>query len=100
MQRDLKTTWPGTPSALDFRREQGILTFAFVKAFVAIEPMPGPIAWQDLEQSCKRSWLWPDAEKTLKRHSQHFVVTLESELAPRERAILLTKVCASVLVNC
>jgi hypothetical protein len=100
MQRDLKTTWPGTPSALEFRREQGILTFSFGKAFVAIALMPGPIAWQDLEERCNRSWLWPDAEKTLKRHSQHFVLTLESELAPRERAILLTKVCASALVNC
>lgn len=100
MQRDLRSTWPGTPAALDFRREQGILTFHFGKSFVAIALMPGPIAWQDLEERSKRSWLWPEAEKTLKRHSQHFVITLESELGPRERAILLTKVCASVLVNC
>lgn len=100
MQRDLKSTWPGTPPATDFKREQGILTFALGKAFVAIALMPGPIAWEDLEKRAQRSWLWPEAEKTLKRHTQHFVVTLESELSPRDRAVLLTKVCASALANC
>jgi hypothetical protein len=100
MQRDLKSTWPGTPLAVDFKREQGILTFTLGKAFVAIALMPGPIAWEDLEKRCKRSWLWPDAAKDLKGHSQHFVLTLESETSARDRAILLTKVCASVLANC
>lgn len=100
MQRDLKSTWPGTPLAIDFKREQGILTFNLGKSFVAIALMPGPIAWQDLERRCERSWLWPDAEKTLKRHTQHFVLTLDSDLSSRDRAILLTKVCASVLTHC
>lgn len=100
MQRDLKTTWPGTPAAVDFKREQGILTFGLGKAFVAIALMPGPISWEDLEKRCKRSWLWPEAEKDLKGHTQHFVLTLDSELSSRDRAILLTKVCASVLAHC
>jgi hypothetical protein len=100
MQRDLKTTWPGTPTAVDFKREQGILTFGLGKSFVAIALMPEPISWEDLAKRSKHSWLWPDAEPTLKRHSQHFVLTLESENASRERAISLTKICASVLANC
>jgi hypothetical protein len=100
MQRDLKSTWPGTPLATDFKREHGILTFALGKAFVAIALMPGPIFGEDLKNRAERSWLWPEAEKSLKNQTQHFIVTLESESSPRDRAVLLTKVCASVLANC
>jgi Domain of unknown function (DUF4261) len=100
MERDLKATWPGTPLPVEFRREKGILTFNMGQAFVAIALMPGAITGKVSETRFKQSWLWPNVEEDLKRHQQHFAVTLESDAAPRERAILLTKLCASVLANC
>lgn len=100
MQRDVKTTWPGTPPPVDFRREKGILTFKMGNAFVAIALMQEPIPWRDLEPQCKAAWLWPDAAATLRRHTQHFALTLESEASARERAAKLTKICAAVLAHC
>lgn len=100
MQRDLITTWAGTPAPTGIAREKGILTFQMGKAFVAIALMPASMVSKDAAGRLKRSWLWPNVEQDLQKHQQHFAVTLESELGPRERAILLTKVCASVLAHC
>jgi hypothetical protein len=100
MQRDVRSTWVGTPPPVDFHREKGILTFKMGNAFVAIALMQEPIPWRDIERQCKEAWLWPNAEDALKRHTQHFALTLESDSPPRDRAAKLTKVCAAVLAHC
>src|SRR5262245_44009644 len=38
--------------------------------------MPAPIPWDSLEGPCSTARWWPDAEKKLRNHTHHFIVSL------------------------
>ncbi len=59
--------------------------------------MPAPIPWGDLEGPCRTTLFWPDAEKELRNHTHHFIVSLMGGRGiPLERHIWCTKFVAAV----
>lgn len=97
IQRDLSETWPSLPEVGLLSKDDQALAFDVSDSWVAIAHMPAPIPWGDLEGPCATSWIWPNAEADLKKHTAHVIVTVSSEEEPIERAKLLTQVCASIL---
>lgn len=97
---DLAATWPTLPKATELGEKDGTVSFSVGPGLVAMGLMPAPIPWSDLEGPCATSWLWPKAAEELKKHKQHFIVTVMGEQPAIERAKLLTQVVAAVLATC
>jgi len=100
MQRDLTTTWPDLPAVGNVARKDRMFAFTIGDLDVIVKHVPEPIPWQDLEGPCAASWLWPDAANVLQTHKTHFIVTVHGEVAPIERARLLTQTTAATLAAC
>src|SRR5688572_18050585 len=100
IQRDLETTWPDLPPPGRAAKKGRTFAFSIGEADVIITHTPNPIPWPDLEPACQDNWLWPDADKVLKSHSSHLVISVSSEDSPRDRAMLLTQAVAAILVAC
>lgn len=65
-----------------------------------ISLMPAPIPWSDLEGPCVTAWHWNQAEEIMRSHKFHYLVSLmpkNKEVTEVERALILTKIIASVL---
>ena len=63
--------------------------------------MPAPIPAAEFESIYNYSYLWKDAEKEIKEHTQHAIVSLLGSNTPAvERYSLLSKVNASILRTC
>jgi hypothetical protein len=73
------------------------MAFRVGEADVIMGLMPAPIPWSDLEGPCQTSWIWPDAAQAMKSHTQHLIVTVNSETSPIDRARLLTQVIAAII---
>jgi hypothetical protein len=59
--------------------------------------MPAPIPWGDLEGPCETTLFWRDAEKKLRNHTHHLIVSLMGGPGtPLERHIWFTKFVAAV----
>jgi hypothetical protein len=97
IQRELKTTWPDIGSIEAAEEGEGTLAFRVGESDVIMGLMPAPIPWGDLEGPCQTSWIWPDAAEAMKKHAQHLIVTVSSEVSPLERARLLTQVVAAII---
>lgn len=60
-----------------------------------------PIPWDQLEGPCKTAILWPDAEKMLKKHKAHLIVTLTNcNESIANKYIYLTKIVAALSKVC
>lgn len=97
LKEDLQTTWPSLPPVSDPQVQDTNLSMTIGDADVIIAHMPVPIPWSDLEGACQLSWLWKDAEATMRGHTTHAIVTVLSDASPVERAKLLTQVTAALL---
>jgi hypothetical protein len=100
IKHHLAAAWPTLPPANDLKKEENTLSFDIGDQVVIMGLMPAPIPWSDLEGPCATSWLWPDADKVLKQHKNHLVVTVSSEATALKRAAMLTMVCAAILKTC
>jgi hypothetical protein len=61
-------------------------------------PMPAPIPWGDLEGPCQTARWWPEAEEEMRKHTNHFIVSLMGGPdGPLDRHIWLTKFVAAVM---
>lgn len=81
------------------QRQDNTLSFKLGSAEVILGLMPGPIPWEDLEDPCKTSRLWPDATQVLRPHAAHLVVSVRGDLDPLMRIVRLTQVTAAVIAN-
>ena len=68
---------------------------------IVIGLIPAPIPDEEFESMYSYSYLWKDAEKEVKKHTQHAIVSvLADNTSAVERYSLLTKVNASILRTC
>src|SRR5687767_13679688 len=100
IKQHLAATWPALPPASDLKKQDNSLSFDVGDQMVIMGLMPAPIPWSDLEGPCATSWLWKDAAKVLKGHTNHLVLTVSSESGPVQRAALLSMVTAAILKTC
>ena len=96
----LTTHWPALADMKRVKSDDGKSVIVYENGthqlFVAL--MPTPIPWGDLEGPCQTSMFWPNAEPELRKHKQHFLVTV---MGPAESIIeqnlVLTQAIASIL---
>lgn len=101
IRADFHENWPDLPKPVKSDGgEENTIGFAVGDDIVLLGVMPAPIPWGDLEVPCETSWLWPEARKVLRKHTDHIIVTVMGDEDPIARAKLLTMVCASVLATC
>lgn len=94
--QDLKSYWGLAVDNAD--GDDSSATFAVNGELAAIALMPAPIPAEEIESMFEYSYLWRDAEKETKEHTQHAIVTLlSSKNATVERYSILTKINASIL---
>ena len=76
-------------------------TFKIDEELAALALIPAPIPAEEFESIYNYSYLWKDAEKQIKEHTQHAIVSLLDSNTPAvERYSLLSKVNASILRTC
>jgi len=100
IQQDLKSTWPSLPTPGKPEKKDKTLAFSVGDADVILGMMPAPIPWSDLEGPCSTSWLWPEAESELRKHTGHIIVTVSADCEPIERLKMLTQVTAAIVGTC
>ncbi len=94
--QDLKSYWGLAVDNVE--GDDSTATFAVNGELAAIALMPAPIPAEEIESMFEYSYLWRDAEKETKEHTQHAIVTLlSSKNATVERYSILTKINASIL---
>lgn len=99
LQQFLTSKWPEVPTPSDVEEKDGTLMFQVGNDLVIYATMPAPIPWSDLEGPCSTSIMWPDAEKDLKQHKFHVIVTVNSESEPVEVMTLLTQATAALMAT-
>src|SRR5262245_30548125 len=100
VQRQLATNWPNLPAAKDVEEGDGTLSMDIGRSSIILGKMPAPIPWSDLQGPCSTSILWKNAAAEVKAHTQHWIVTVNSELNPVELSTLLTQATAAALASC
>ena len=100
IQQDLVSNWPSLQVSKFVEEHDGILSLTFANAGAFLTHMPAPIPWSDLEGPCATSIVWPHAERELRTHDSHLIITVSGELTRIELAKLLTQVNAAVLGAC
>ena len=96
----LAEKWPELPKAQKVKAEGEMLSFELGASTLIAMAMGAPIPWSDLEGPCKTSWLWKDAVKDLRDHTDHLVVTVMGPEDALTQATLLTQTCAAILGTC
>jgi hypothetical protein len=100
VQADFKQTFPTLPPLGKPEKGEGTLSFKLGDSDVIMGLMPAPVPWSDLEPACKTSWMWPDAAKVLRPHTQHLIVTFMDDGPPLAQFQKLSCVVASLLHTC
>lgn len=100
LTQDVESRWTDLPYATGAEQDEGTVSFHLGSAWLAVGFMPAPVPWSDLEGPCSTSWLWPNAADALRPHRVHWIVTVLDEAPPVPRALLLTRITASVLATC
>lgn len=99
LQGNLARLFPALPPSSDGNHDAQTFSFSIGDAEIIMGLMPVPYPWSDLEGPCETSLLWRDAEKEVRTHTHHMIVTVCAELDPLPISKLLSQVCASVLVS-
>lgn len=97
IQKDLAATFPSLPTPGSTEKKDGTFAFRMGDADIVFGLMPAPIPWSDLEGSCSRNWLWPNASAELRNHRVHVIVTVLADCEPIERLKLLTAATAALV---
>jgi hypothetical protein len=87
------------PAITDVKQQDTTFSFCLAGADIVIGVMPAPMSWADLEGPCATSILWPDAEKELKAHKNHVIVTVSGELNPIALSTRLTQATAALMAT-
>lgn len=97
--QDLKSYWGLKVDEIE--GDDNTATFKIDEELVALALMPAPIPAAEFESIYNYSYLWKDAEKEIKEHTQHAIVSLLGSNTPTvERYSLLSKVNASIMRTC
>ncbi len=99
-EKHLATFWPDMPEVTDVEEKDETLSLHVADADVIMARMPGPIPWSQLEGPCATSILWKNAEKEVKAHTIHWIITINAELDPIPMSILLTRATAAAMAAC
>lgn len=97
---DIAKKWPDFDPPAASVPNPGQMSFDYGDDYVLAQLVPAPIPWGDLDIPCRSSILWPDAEKALKPHAGHLIVTTPCGDDPVARAKLVTSVLAGILGSC
>lgn len=92
--------WPDVPPATEIEESENSLSLSFGQAFAVIARMPVPIPWTELEGPCATSLLWKNATEEVRRHTQHWLVTLMGVEEPIAQATLLTQITSAATAAC
>lgn len=97
--QDLKSYWGLKVDEIE--GDDNTATFKIDEELAALALIPAPIPAEEFESIYNYSYLWKDAEKEIKEHTQHAIVSLLDSNTPAvERYSLLSKVNASILRTC
>lgn len=81
--------------------DQGVLVYENDTHQLFVALMPAPIPWGDLEGPCQTSMFWENAEPELRKHKQHFIVTVNGpDTTIIDTTLVLTEAIASILAVC
>ncbi len=100
VQRHLAVDSPNLPAATQVEEGDGTLSLQIGNSGVIMARMPAPIPWTDLEGPCATSILWRNAAEEVKRHTRHWIVTVNGELDPLALSTLLTQTTAAAMAAC
>lgn len=97
--QDLKSYWGLKVDEIE--GDDNTATLKIDEELAALALIPAPIPAEEFESIYNYSYLWKDAEKEIKEHTQHAIVSLLGSNTPAvERYSLLSKVNASILRTC
>ena len=100
VQRHLAQSWHDLPAASDIEDKDGMLSLQIGGASLIMAKMPAPIPWIDLEGPCETSILWKNSASEVKKHSIHWIVTVNGDLDPLPLSKLLTQATAAAMAAC
>ena len=100
VQRHLAENWPELPAASGIEEKDDALSLQIGEASLIMAKMPAPIPWSDLEGPCATSILWKNAASEVKKHSIHWIVTVNGDLDPFLLSKLLTQATAAATAAC
>ncbi len=100
VQRHLAESWHDLPAASDILEKDGTLSLQIGGASLIMAKMPAPIPWTDLEGPCATSILWKNSASEVKKHSIHWIVTVNGDLDPLPLSKLLTQATAAAMAAC
>lgn len=100
VQRHLAENWPELPTVSDIEEKDGTLSLQIGDAGLIMAKMPAPIPWSELEGPCATSILWRNSVAEVKKHSIHWIVTVNGQLDPVALSRLLTQATAAAMAAC
>jgi len=73
----LEKQWPNSPAMHELRKKNDQHSFVFGdETLGTLTTSKSAYPWEELEVRCQTAWWWEDAEKSLKGHKSHAVITL------------------------
>lgn len=100
MKSQLEANWTDLPAATEVEEGDGTACLQLGDSSVVMAKMPAPIPWTDLEGPCGTSILWRNAAEEVKRHTIHWIVTVNDDLEPVATSTLLTQATAAAMAAC
>jgi hypothetical protein len=102
LERGLREVWPDGPALTEGTAEDNTVAVHCDGYDIILGKMPAPIPWSDLEGPCATSILWKDAATEVKKHTEHWIVTVAGpdDGDAIERAGMLTRATAAVMAAC
>ena len=96
--RHVGETYVDGPSMSVAGRTENLFTCSIGDYTAAVTLVPKEIPWSQLEGPCATAWYWPDAEKALRPHQAHLLVTLVDEGGKEShKATALTQLVAGLV---
>ncbi len=90
--------WPELGEMAAAEEQVGICSWTHNGLLISVARMARPVPWSDLEGPCATSILWKNAAEEIMLHREHLLVVVMGDVAPVDRAAVLTKVTAGVLL--
>ena len=90
--------WPEMAEMAGAEIRDAVLSWSYSGQEIYVSRMAAPMPWGDLEGPCATSVLWKNATAEVMTHKEHLLVVIMGEAAPVERARLLTRITAALLL--
>lgn len=96
----LQQRFPSSPRLTAAGGSDNLHTFSLGDRTAAVTLVPSPIPWSQLEGPIATAWHWPEAERALRNHTAHLLVTLVDEGgSPIESSVRLTELAVAASQN-